>query len=263
MNRTLTLDYLWTRRSFVHSLVYKDIKNRYAHSMLGVAWMVLEPLLLVAALSLIFSRVGRLGQFTGAVPFPVFFYAGILPWNLFSRSLSEGTKTFVAEAVLLRKYSFPREILLAKNLVIFLIELAISSVAFCVVLALFDVAPNVHWLWLPPLLALECALCFGVMLVTASLNVYLRDVATFLGAISGILFWVSPVVFRIDPSGPSRLLLYLNPIAGILESVRAVIIDGTAPTAAMLVGPAVWTIALLTAGYAIFRRLEAGFVDAL
>src|SRR4051812_19777095 len=101
MGRQLTMDYLWHRRSFVLSLVYKDFKTRYAHSLLGLAWVVIEPVLLVVALSLIFGLIGRKGLNAGNTSFPVFFFTGVLPWNYFRHAIAEGPKAFLSDTSLM------------------------------------------------------------------------------------------------------------------------------------------------------------------
>lgn len=265
MNRILTLNYLKERRSFVWSLIYRDIRNRYAHSLLGVSWMVIEPMLLVLSLSAIFAIVGRNQIFDGTkeAPFPIFFYCGILPWMFFAKTLTDGTQTFVREASLLSKYSFPREILVAKNVLIYLIEFFLASLAFAVIVLLYGFEPTAQWFWLGPLLGLMMLMCTGIILMMASLNVYIRDVSKFLITMSSILFWLSPVIYRIDLNNLSRYILYVNPFAGVIESFRVVILDDRAPPFDLVVWPVLWTVALLLGGYRVFRKLEKGMVDAL
>jgi ABC-type polysaccharide/polyol phosphate export permease len=235
--------------------------------MLGVFWMVLEPLLLVLTLSGVFTLMGRANISSSLnlndAPFPIFFYSGVLPWTLFTKSLTAGPFTFVQDAGILKKFSFPREILVAKNILLYLIEFGLASLAFGLILLIYGYLPTLVWLWLLPVMGIYISLCFGLVLISGSLNVYIRDVGRLLVAISPILFWCTPIIYRLTGEGLAQYVLSLNPVAGIIESFRYIIIDNQPPSLDLLFWPSLWAILFVGVGYRCFLKLEKGFVDAL
>lgn len=263
MQASLTLNYLWKRRSFISSLVYKDIKIHYARSTLGLAWIVIEPLMLVGAMTIIFEIIGRQGLNAGEVAFPVFFFSGVVPWNYMRHAFTDGSRVFIAEAVLIKKYNFPREVLAVKAIAVYFIEFMISGSCLLLIVLGHGHWPQLSWLWIPPILVLQSILGVGLVLTFGSLNVYIRDVERFNMALASIAFWMTPVVFRLKGDFKSKLLLYLNPASGLIEAFREALLDGKTPKASHLLIPALWAIVFCAVGLFLFRKLERGFADVV
>ncbi len=251
-------------RYFARELILKDLKLRFVGSKLGAAWLILEPLVLVMSLSAVFTLVGRLG-FIGAseVPFPLFFYAGVLPWSFFASALGAGPNVFLADAAFLSKATFPREVMVLKFLGVALTELACSAIAFLLLMAWYGYWPNVAWLFLPVLILIALVLCAGVVFALGSLNVVIRDTATISRACLAVLFWFSPVVMTFDTNGPLRVMYYLNPMAGLIDGGRAILLHGRMPDWVHVWPSALISTMIFSIGYWIFRKTEPGFVDVL
>lgn len=260
--RLLTLSYLRNGHSFITSLVLRDLKLRYAHSFLGMTWLVIEPLFFALSLSAMFSLVKSFKSVTPDYPFPLFFYSGIIAWRIFSKALTDGTATFRAERVLIKKYRFPREILVGKNLIMYWVEFGFALLSLLALMIIYKHGPNLTFLLILPWVILSTAICSGLMLLFASLNVYASDVGTFFTAISSVLFWVTPIIFRIDMHSQSYWLLWLNPFAAPIEFFRFIILDRMIPPTDIFCATLVWSILLNLIGYPMFKKLEGGFVDA-
>jgi lipopolysaccharide transport system permease protein len=262
MKHLRLISYIWHHRYFVWSLVYRDLKLRYANSVLGLAWLVVEPMLVVLALSVAFKLVGRAGH-TGNIPFPVFFFSGILPWNFMRHSFTDGTRVFVSDGTLLRKYAFPRELLAIKALFIYLVEFCISFMCLPILLLLAGMWPGVGWLWLIPVVMIQSVLVLGLILLFGSLNVYLRDFEKLNATLGMLLFWLTPIVFRLTPETKSDLFLHFNPFAGSIEAFREALLDDRAPQGNHLLWAGIWAAFFLIAGLFTFRKLEKGFTDVI
>ncbi len=251
-------------RFFARELVLKELKLKFVGSYLGAVWLVLEPLLLVMSLSAIFTLMDRAGYLPkSSVPFPLFFYAGVLPWTFFAGSLANGPFTFLSSAAFLSKASFPREILVLKYLGVALTELACSSLAFLVLMFWYGTKVTTAWLYLPLFLAIMVTLAAGIVFGLGSLNVAIRDTATVSRAFVAILFWFTPVVIRFDPDSAMRILFFVNPMTGIIEGLRTILLFGEAPHWIHILPSAGISIVIFGVGYAVFRKSERGFVDAL
>ena len=261
--RRLTISYFRRSYSFVASLVLRDIKLRYVHSFLGVAWLALEPLVFAFTLSIVFSLNSNLKAATPGYPYPLFFYSGILVWRFFAKAITDGTGTFRAERMLIGKYNFPREILVGKNVALYWIEFAFASLSLFAMLAFFSHAPATSWVMLLPWFVLTTAICSGLILNLASLNVFVSDVGTFFSAMTSVIFWLSPIIFRIKMESDSYWLLWLNPVAAPIEIFRMIVLDRMFPPAILFGAATIWAVGLNLIGYTLFKKLEGGFVDAL
>jgi lipopolysaccharide transport system permease protein len=252
---------LYQYRHFFWSLVTKEFKVRYTQSFLGLSWMVLEPLLLVVTLTTIFTLIDRKGP--EGVPFAVFFYSGLLAWNLFSRSFTGGTNAFLSDKGLMQKIPFPREISILKNYSIQFVEFLFANIAFVAVLVWYQVAPNWNWLYLPALLILQLIFILGLTFLTGSLNVYLRDVGVLSKTLASIWFWFSGVIFYFPPEGQTKILYYVNPLTGIISGFRDVILFDRPPVLEHLYSIMIANVIFLTLGYYVFRKLERNFIDVI
>ncbi len=246
-------------RPFLVSLVKKEFKVRYTQSILGSLWMIIEPLLLVLTLSAIFTMLGRKDR--DHVAFPIFFYAGLLPWNLFKAALVSGAQAFIKDKSLMQKIRYPKEITIFKSWMIYFIEFLFSSVAFFVILAIYWHPLNIYWLYLPLLIILIGTLSIGIMFFTASLNIYVRDVGILLKTLGTVWFWFSPIIFDFPYNDSTKALFILNPMVGIIKGFRSIIVHGEAPNFTYLLPAFIFAILALIIGYLTFRKVEKGFVD--
>ncbi len=249
-------------RYFIWVIVKKEFKIRYAQSYLNMAWAIFEPFILVMTLSVAFS-VMTVRLAPDNIPYPLFFYAALLPYNLLRDSLTRGSQTFIKDRALLLKVLYPRSISIFSQIVVFFIDYFFANVAFSALLLYYGFLPNVHYVYLPMLLASLAVLMAGLMLIIASINVYIRDIRVMAPLFSTMLFWFTPIIVLFPDEGPGRLVYRLNPLAGVVTAFREIILYNRPPVweqlaSIFIIGPAVFIL-----GCAVYRRLQRNFVDVI
>lgn len=257
----LDLGELWKFRELIYFLAWRDISVRYKQTVLGVLWAVLQPLLLMLVFTLIFGVLARVPS--EGLPYPVFVYAGLLPWQLFAHALIESSNSVVANERLITKVYFPRLIIPLASVVAGTVDFAIA-LGLLGVLMFFYGIPIAGTAWLLPLFALlGLAAALGVGLWLAALNVQFRDVRYTLPFLTQVGLLVTPIVYptRVVPE-PWQAILALNPMAGVVEGFRWSLLGTPLATTSLLVS-ALASLALLVTGTLYFRRMERVFADLI
>jgi lipopolysaccharide transport system permease protein len=247
-------------RELLYFLIWRDLKVRYKQTLVGVAWVVLQPLMSMGAFTLFFGKLAKLPS--DSLPYPVFYFAALAPWTYFSTALLKTTGIVVGSQTLITKVYFPRLILPLSAVLSGLVDFGI---AFFVMLALvleYRLHPGVHLLWLPFFLLLALATALGVGLWLSALNALYRDVGHVLPFV--VQFWMlaSPVAY---PSSlvplKWRWLYGLNPMAGVIEGFRWALTGHGQPPGALMVTSAAAVMALLVGGALFFQRMEGTVAD--
>jgi ABC-type polysaccharide/polyol phosphate export permease len=227
-----------------------------------VVWAIVAPLGALAVATLLFGKV--LDVPTGGAPYPLFALSALVPWGLFASSVTFGVQSITMSGNLVTRFSFPRAVLPLSTVGTAFVDLGISSLLFVVFLyATGDRLPATA-VWVIPLLALEVVLVTSTVLLASALNVFARDVKLFVPIAVQLLLFVTPVMYSLD-SVPENLQPWfrLNPMAGIVESFRSVLVYGQAPDTALL-GPAVvgaLCLSMFSSWY--FRSTEPRFADVI
>lgn len=258
--RAGTLRELWDRRGLLFSFTLKELQVRYRQAALGVAWAVLQPLALMAITTLVFHRV--LAVDTGSTPYPVFVFAGLVPWTYFHTAVSAAVPSLVSNADLVRKIHFPREALPLSHLAAALVDLGIGLVLWVGLLVLYGVPLSPALLHVLHLLALLVVAAAGPALWGAAVNVRFRDVKHALPLLLQFLFFATPIVYAVSSVPASwRWVFSLNPLTAVVEGLRACGIQGRAPDVRLLA--AGWTSALVVLVFAwiLFHRADRRFAD--
>jgi lipopolysaccharide transport system permease protein len=260
--RFLDLQELWAYRELVYFLTWRDIKVRYKQTAIGVAWAVLQPLALMVVFTLFFGRLA--GVPSDGVPYPLFAYAGLLPWQLFSRTVSESTNSLITDQRLITRVYFPRMIVPLATTLAALVDFGIAAVLLGGLMGLYGVIPGRHVLWLPLFVLLLLVTALGVGFWLSALNVEYRDVMYVVPFLNQFWLFITPVVY---PSslvpGRWRLLYGLNPMAGVVEGFRWALLGAGEGPSPMLVASAVIALCLFVSGVFWFRYRERTFVDAI
>ncbi len=262
----LKLGDVWEYRELLYFLVWRDVKVRYKQTVLGVLWVVLQPLISMAIFTVLFGVLLKVP--TGDAPYPVFAYAGLLPWSYFSSALTRSSASVVGSAHLISKVYFPRLIIPLAAVLACLVDFAVSFVVLLVVMLFYGILPTAAVLVLPALvlLAMITALGFGVWL--SALNVRYRDVGYLVPFLVQIWMYLTPVVYgsSIVPER-FRFLLSLNPMTGVVEGFRWALLgqsfgDGhfSLPLLAISTGIAVL---VLVSGAFYYRTTERDFADVI
>jgi lipopolysaccharide transport system permease protein len=262
------LDELWEHRELLYFFVWRDVKVRYKQTVLGAAWAVLQPLLTMLIFTIFFGRMAGIGS--EGVPYPIFSYAGLLPWTFFSHGLGQASNSLVGSASLLKKVYFPRLIVPVSAVLGGLVDFAVAFVVLIGMMFWYGVQPGWGVLLLPFLLLLSAASALGAGLFLSAVNVEFRDVRYVMPFFIQLLLFVTPVIYpaskvtaKLEEMGLPGWLYGLNPMAGVIQGFRwSLLGSGMNPGPLLAAGTAV-TVLLLIGGLFYFRRMERTFADVV
>lgn len=253
---------IWRFRDLLLIMAERDVSLRYNQTALGVTWVILQPLLTSALFAIIFGRLANLPS--GGVPYELFAFAGMLPWNIFSQSMQRASQSLVKDAGLITKVYFPRIILPIASSISTIIDFFISGVIFLLLLVIYKVPLTYNLITIPLLLVMCLITSIGVGLLISAFSVFYRDFIYALPFIIQLWMYASPLAYSIDLIPEKWLWLYsLNPMTGILESFRWALLGGEefpwlSASLALLV-----SILIFIAGSYIFKRVERSFADVI
>ena len=259
----LNLSELGRYRDLFRFLVWRDIKARYAQTVLGVGWAVLHPVVHMLVFTIVFGKLLQVGS--DGAPYALFSFAALVPWAYFSGALSASANSLIGNRSLLTKVYFPRLLLPLAPLVAKLIDLAIAFVILLILVAAtpgVDLQPNAAWLALPVALAVTMLTIAGLGMWLSALAVRYRDVRFALTYALQIMLYAAPVVWPVSKIPAEWQLAYgVYPLAGVIESVRAALLQTQpAPWALLGVG-ALSALVIFISGAFYFRRMERYFAD--
>ncbi len=251
---------LWEYRELLYFLTWRDIKIRYKQAALGVAWAVLQPLFTMIVFSVFFGAFAHLPS--DGIPYPVFTYVALLPWQLFSGSLSRAGTSLVANRSLLTKVYFPRLVIPLSSVGAGLVDFAIAFVILLGLMLVYGITPTWAIFTLPLFIVFAALASLAVGLWLSALDVQYRDFEHAIPFIIQAWMYASPVAYSADlvPAGILRTLYGLNPMAGVIQGYRWALLGGSPPDALLLVSALV-VLLLLISGLAYFRRMEDSFAD--
>ena len=253
---------LWEYRELLYFLTWRDIKVRYKQTVLGAAWAIIQPFFMMVVFSLFFGYLARVPS--DGVPYPIFAYCALLPWQLFAHALTESSNSLVANERLITKVYFPRLVVPISAVLGGVLDFAIAFVILLLMMAYYGVRPTWAIVTLPAFLLLAMLTALGVGLWLSALNVKYRDVRYTIAFLIQFWLFATPVAYSssIVPAR-WRALYGLNPMAGVVEGFRwALLGKSTGPGALLAVSVAV-VILILIGGLYYFRRMEAEFADVV
>jgi lipopolysaccharide transport system permease protein len=261
----LQLRALWEYRELLGFLVWRDVKVRYKQTALGVAWIILQPLVSMVIFTVLFGYL--LQAPSDGAPYAVFAYAGLLPWNYFAGSLTRASQSLVGSANLITKVYFPRLVIPISGVLGGLVDFGVASLVLAGLMALYRIPPTVHIIWLPAFLLLALATALGFGLWLAALNVRYRDVNYLVPFLVQIWMYLTPVIYSVTLI-PERFrwLLALNPMTGVVGGFRWALLGGVMETEppGVLFGVSVMiTLVVLVSGAVFFRSTERTFADVI
>jgi len=253
---------LWEYRELLYFLTWRDIKVRYKQSVLGAAWAIIQPVMTMIIFSLIFGQFARLPS--DGVPYPIFSYTALLPWNLFAGALTRSTTSVVGSANLIKKVYFPRLIIPVASTLAMLVDFAIAFVVLVGLMFYYGFVPTLAILTLPLFVLLALTIALAVGLGLSALNAQYRDVGHAIPFLVQAWMFVSPVAYGASLIPERWRMLYgLNPMAGVIEGFRwALLGTGQGPGPMLAVSSGV-TFLLLVSGALYFRRMERSFADVV
>jgi lipopolysaccharide transport system permease protein len=257
----LNLGELWHYRELLYFLTLRDIKVRYKQTLMGVAWVIMQPLTTVLIFTLVFNRFVRLD--TGTLPYPLFALSGLLLWLFFANAVTNSTNSLVTNTDLITKVYFPRLFIPAASVGAGLVDLVIAFLLLIVLSFYYGVALTLNILLLPLFILMMSLLALGVGLLSAAVTVKYRDLRHALPFIIQLWMFASPVIYPTSIV-PERWkwLVIINPVAGIIEGFRASLTGRPFDWVHVSIS-AIITLAMLVFSVYIFRRLEDTFADVV
>jgi lipopolysaccharide transport system permease protein len=250
---------MWTHRELLGFLIWREFSVRYKQTILGPAWAILQPVIMMAIFSVIFGRFAKIDS--EGFPYPVFVFAGLIPWSLFSQGMPQAALSLVNQQQLLTKVYFPRLFVPIAAGAVFLVDLMISLVFYAGVLLYYGVVPSWGTIWLVFLIPLTIVATLSIGVTLAALTVFYRDFKHVIPFLTQILMYMTPVVYPAKLVGSRwQVLFSLNPMFGIVTAYRSAILgtDWNFPTLAISTASAV---TLLLFGMFYFRKVERRFAD--
>jgi lipopolysaccharide transport system permease protein len=252
---------LWEYRELLYFLIWRDIKVRYKQTVLGGLWAILQPLLTALAFTAIFGYAAKLPSQEG-IPYVVFTYTALLPWQLFAHALNDSGNSLVANQHLITKVYFPRLIIPVAAVLSGLVDFALGFVVLAGMLIYFRIPVTPAILTLPLFILLALAVATAAGLWLSALNVQYRDVRYAIPFLTQFWLLVTPVAYSsaIVPE-PLRMIYALNPMAGVVEGFRWAVLGQSMENAGFLAVSTVAVLVALVSGLFYFRRMERSFAE--
>jgi lipopolysaccharide transport system permease protein len=259
--RLVSLKDLWAYRELLFFLTWRDVKVRYKQTALGAAWAILQPLFMMIIFTIFFGRLA--GVDSAGIPYPIFAFAGLVPWTFFSNAITASGNSLVGSSNLITKVYFPRLIVPAAAMLAGLVDFALAFVLFCVLMIYYGVAPTAHVLFLPVLILMTALFALGVGTWFAALNVKYRDVRFALPFLIQLWLFVSSVILPSSALGPKwKWILMFNPMSGIIEGYRSALFGLPFDWPALGIAAAITIVVLVYAIFS-FARVERSFADII
>ncbi len=249
-------------RDLLYTLSVHRIKVRYKQSVLGGFWAILQPVSLMLMFTFIFSFVARIPS--EGVPYAIFVYTALLPWNYFSSSVANATGSLVSHAQFVTKVYFPREILPATYVIASLFDFVVASTVLAGLMMYYRVPLTIHALYVVPILLILTCFALAISLFLSATQVRFRDIGVAVPLLLQLWLFATPVIYPLS-SVPLRLrsIYSLNPMVGVIESFRQVVLRGAPPDYWLLTMPAILSVVLLFLSYVYFKHLETTMADII
>src|SRR5574341_1245448 len=255
----LRLGEVWEYRDLLYFLVWRDLKVRYKQTLLGIVWVVLQPLLTMSIFTIFFGYLAKLPS--DGIPYPVFVFCALLPWHLFAHALVESGNSLIANQQLIKKVYFPRLVIPISSVITGLVDFGIAFIVLLGMMLFYGIAPTAAVLTLPLFILLAMGTALSVSLWLSALNVQYRDVRHAVPFLMQFWLFATPIAYTSSLVPERFSVLYgLNPMVGVVEGFRWALLGKG------IVGPMVFVstlvvILLLFGGLIYFRRMERTFAD--
>lgn len=256
----LNLRDLWLYRELIFFMTWRDLKVRYKQTLLGAGWAILQPFLTMVVFSIFFGSLANVPS--DGVPYPIFSYTALIPWTLFSKALQDASRSLVQSSHMITKVYFPRMILPLSSVLAGIVDFLIAFLVLIGMMVFYGIFPTSN-IWLLPLFVLLALVtAIGVGLWLSALNVLYRDINYVLPFLTQLWMFLTPIAYPSSMVPRQFQTLYaLNPMAGVVEGFRWVLLGSGQPPGVMTLVSGLAAIVLLISGMFYFRRMERLFAD--
>jgi lipopolysaccharide transport system permease protein len=249
-------------RELLSELTWREIKQRYKQSILGYAWVMLNPFFQMLVMAFVFSKLLRFDDL--GVPYPIFLYAGLLPWTLFAQSLTASANSLVSNAGLITKIYFPREVFVVSTILSKIVDFFLSSIIFILFMIFFQIPLTLNIFWFIPIFLIQSVFMYSLSLLVSAFNLLYRDIQYMLNLLILVWMYLTPVIYPVEMFPEKyQWIFQLNPMAVIINAYRQVILAGSSPNFLSLGIALFLSFLLLIISYKIFKKLEGIFADVV
>ena len=249
---------LYQYRELLKTNVHKEIRGKYKGSVLGVLWSFLNPLLMVAVYAIVFPYLMRMQMDN----YLVFLITGVIPWVFFTTVVTSGCNCVWINGGIIKKVYFPREILPISVVSAGLINFLISCIIILIFVLAGGIGLSINLVWLPVIAIIQCALSLGMLFILSAINVYVRDVEYLVQFIMNLVFYATPIIYNVSMFPQKfRWILYLNPMAHLIDAYRSIFYYKTMPDLTSLGIMGIVSFVVLVLGYIVFKKMEKGFAE--
>ncbi len=256
---SLKLRDVWQYRELLYFLTWRDVKVRYKQTVIGFLWAIIQPFLKMVVFSIIFGTLAKMDS--EGFPYPIFLYAGLLPWQFFASSVSRSGESIVGSASLITKVYFPRLIIPIASVGACLVDFAISFIILIVMMFYYNITPTVSTFMVLPLVLATIFTALGVGMFISALNVAYRDFRYVLPFLVQIWMFLTPVIYSTEIIPENwRWLILLNPMAGIVDAYRSAILGKPFEWGNLGISMAM-AVVIFLCGLIYFRKTERYFAD--
>ena len=258
----LGLREFWRLRSILFVLVKRNLMVRYRQTLVGAAWSLLQPILLMTLFTIFFGILVRMPS--GNVPYPVFYFIGLVPWQMVSKILTEGSTSVVSNSALVTRVYFPRAYFPVSVAIASLVDLALATVVLAGLMIAMHVVPTPYIILAPALIAVAWVTALGAALFLSALNVSYRDITQLLPFLAQLWMFASPILYPASlVPREYQALYFLNPVALVVSGFRSYVAGAEPPPVEGWVTGIVAAIVIFVSGYLFFRKKEATFADTI
>lgn len=247
-------------RELLFNLARREITQRYKQSVLGYAWVILNPLFQLLVLTFVFSTIFRVSSFN--VPYVIFLIVGLLPWNFFSQSLSSASNSLVGNSSLITKIYFPREILVYSTIIAKMVDFFYSCLVLILFFVFYRITLTPQTIWILPIFIIQLIFTAAISLLISSFNLFYRDIQYLLNLVISLWFYLTPILYPIEQFPEKyRFIFIFNPMSVIINAYRQTVLGGGEPNLNSLGIAAATSIILFIISFLIFKKSEGKFAD--